>query len=86
MYSLGALLYTLLAGRPPFERTSPPELIVAVQTHEPIDVKQLQPAVPDGLHAIVQKLLAKRPEDRYQETPKLLNDLERLAKTLGVPV
>jgi serine/threonine protein kinase len=86
MYSLGALLYTLLAGRPPFDGTSPPELIVMVQTEKPADVKQLQPAVPDGLSAIVQRLLAKRPEDRYQETVKLLHDLERLAKSLGVPV
>jgi hypothetical protein len=34
----------------------------------------------------MQKLLAKRPEDRHQETPELLNDLERLARKFGVPV
>ena len=86
MYGLGALLYTLLAGRPPFEGSSPPELIVKVQTQNPEEVKKFQPAIPDELNRIVQRLLVKHPDARYQESTELLKDLERLALLHHVPV
>jgi hypothetical protein len=86
LYSLGALLYTMLAGKPPFEGASLPELIVKLQTEEPEGTKQFQPTLPNEFDALVKKLLAKPPEDRYQETANLLADLESLAISVGVEV
>jgi len=86
IYSLGALIYTLLAGQPPFEGTTLLDVIAKVRTKEPADPKKFQMAIPDGFNGIVQRMLAKRPENRYQETAKLLEDLERLSKFVGVAV
>jgi serine/threonine-protein kinase len=64
-YSLGCLLYCTLAGRPPFPDGSAVEKMMAHQTKEPAPVKSFAPDAPDGLVAVVEKLLAKKPEDRY---------------------
>ena len=85
VYSLGALLYTLLAGRPPFEGATLQDVILNVQTQVPKEVKTFQPSIPDHFNDIVQRMMAKQPAER-QETAKLLRDLARLAKTFGVKV
>jgi len=64
-YSLGCLLYFTLAGRPPFPDGSAVEKMMAHQAKEPASVKDFAPDAPDGLVAVVEKLLAKKPEDRY---------------------
>jgi serine/threonine-protein kinase len=64
-YSLGCLLYCTLAGHPPFPDGSAVEKMMAHQTKEPTSVKTFAPDAPDGLVAVVEKLMAKKPEDRY---------------------
>ena len=86
IYSLGALIYTVLAGQPPFDGATLLDIIAKVRNSKPEDVKKFQMGVPDGFNGIVQLMLAKRPENRYQETSKLLEDLERLSTFIGVPV
>ncbi len=86
IYSLGALIYTLLAGQPPFEGSTLLDLIAKVRNTKPEDVKKFQMGVPDSFNGVVQLMLAKRPENRYQETAKLLEDLEKLSTFIGVPV
>jgi serine/threonine-protein kinase len=76
IYSLGAVAYTLLSGRPPFERTSPLEVIVAHARDEVVPPSKLQPDVPGDLERIILRCLAKRPEDRFP-------DAERLEQALG---
>ncbi|HZT81193.1 MAG TPA: serine/threonine-protein kinase, partial [Gemmataceae bacterium] len=65
IYSLGCTLYHLLAGRPPFPDGSSLEKLLKHRLEEPVPVERLRPEVPPGVAAVVRRLMAKRPEDRY---------------------
>ena len=65
-YSLGATLYELIAGRPPFPADDPLELVHAHIARPPAPLSTLVATVPDPLARVVERLLAKAPEDRYQ--------------------
>ncbi len=67
VYSSGALLYALLAGRAPHPSTNIGDLIVRVTTEEPEALEDLRPDLPVGLDEVVMKALAKRPEDRHRD-------------------
>jgi serine/threonine protein kinase len=84
IYGLGAALYALLTGHPPFEGTSLPELITRIRNEEPVKPKEFQLSVPDMFQDIVLRMIAKRPEDRYQTPAELLKDLERVGKFQNV--
>lgn len=74
-YALGATLYELLTGRPPFETQDTLELVynhIAVMPAHPASINE---AIPRGLGDMVMKLLAKMPEDRYQSTYAIKQDL-----------
>jgi serine/threonine-protein kinase len=78
LYSLGVTSYHMLAGHPPFD--GPTALSVAVQ-HLKTEPKRLEvacPDLPEGLCRIVHKMLAKKPEERYQRAIDLLKDLKAL--------
>jgi serine/threonine-protein kinase len=79
IYSLGAAVYALFTGQPPFEGDSQVELIEAILYHEPVRPKTYQPAIPDLFEAIVLKMLAKRPEERFQTPTELLNHLAQVS-------
>jgi serine/threonine-protein kinase len=66
IYSLGCTLYHLLSGRPPFAGCSRMEKLFKHQWEEPRPVEQLRPDVPPAVAVVLRKLMAKRPEDRYQ--------------------
>jgi len=83
IYGLGATVYALLTGRPPHEDMSPIETITKIRKAEPVRPKKYQLAIPDSLEDAVLKMLAKRPEDRYQTAAELLSDLEQIAKCRG---
>jgi serine/threonine protein kinase len=80
IYSLGATVYALLTGRPPCEGGSLPETIQNIRQTEPVKPKKFQLAIPEVFEGTVLKMLAKRPDDRYQTATALLKDLERVAK------
>jgi serine/threonine protein kinase len=84
LFSLGALTYALLAGRPPFEGAGPVETLLLVCEAEPARPTRYQPAVPAAFEEVVLTLLRKRPEDRYQTAAEVLADLEGLAAGHGV--
>ncbi len=78
IYSLGATLYTLMAGRPPFFSREVMRLIMAIRKEEPPALSSLVPGVPAEIERIVMRCLRKEPGDRYQTPEELLADLRRV--------
>ena len=64
-YSLGCVLYYCLTGRVPFPEGSAVEKMMAHQIKQPAPLAELAPDMPEGLVAVVDRLMAKTPEDRY---------------------
>jgi serine/threonine protein kinase len=86
IYSLGALVYALLTGRPPLAGDTLLETLALIQTAEPVRPKKFQLAIADLFEGVVMRMLAKRPEDRFQSALDLLAQLERAVKYQGVVV
>lgn len=84
IYGLGATVYALLAGRPPFEGSSLIDLVEKIRNVEPVRPKKYQLSIPDLFEGVVMKMLAKRPQERQSSAKELLIDLERVAKFQGV--
>ena len=75
VYGLGAILYELLALRPPFEGANAPKTLRKILDEAPERLRDLNPEVPRDLEAIVVKCLQKEPRDRYQSMQLLTEDL-----------
>ncbi len=84
VYALGALLYTLLTGRPPFQSARVVDTLRAVLEQEPVSVRQLVLAVPKDLDTIVLKCLQKLPSKRYASAAAFAGDLKRFLE--GQPI
>jgi serine/threonine-protein kinase len=78
IYSLGATLYELVTGRPPFDGPTAVSIILK-HAREPLrNPRQIRPDLPYPLVTLIQKMMAKRPQDRPQSYDLLLKELERL--------
>lgn len=75
-YALGATAYHLLVGQPPFVSDNPIELIHRHLAVAPTPLNELSPDIPQTVSDIILKLLAKSPEDRYQNSKGILHDIQ----------
>ena len=78
IYSLGATLYAVLCGRPPFEAESVLAMLSLVQNAEPETPRRLRPEIPPALEAVVLRAMRKAPEGRYASAGALADDLDRV--------
>jgi tetratricopeptide (TPR) repeat protein len=76
LWSLGVLLYEMLAGRRPFAGSDEQAVLYAIQSRDPEPLARVRPEIPRALDGVVAKALAKNPDDRYQSAAELLADLE----------
>lgn len=83
LYALGVVFFELLTGHKPFDNQSAPAVQIAHLTSPPPSILDYDRSVPEPCDIIVQKLLAKRPEDRYQNTGELLEVLIRNGASSG---
>lgn len=75
IYALGGTLYSLLAGRPPFEAQSMLQLLDMHKRHTPLPVNQIAPDVPEELSVVISTMLLKSPKDRVASATMLIKSL-----------
>jgi Tol biopolymer transport system component/tRNA A-37 threonylcarbamoyl transferase component Bud32 len=83
IYAAGIVAYELLAGRTPFQGTTPQQVLAAHVTETPDPVAKYRPGVSPQLEGVVMKCLAKRPADRWQTSGEFLAAIEPLATPSG---
>ena len=84
IYSLGATLFHLLAGKPPYLGPTPRVVIAKHVQHKTPDIRDRVPGVTKGLSQVLKRMMAKDPRGRYQEPAEILRDFHRLSE--GRPI
>ncbi|MFO0946875.1 MAG: serine/threonine-protein kinase [Planctomycetota bacterium] len=86
IYSLGCTLYHALTGRPPFPEGTALQKLLQHQSDTVTDPRRLVEELPDPVVAVLMKMLAKDPKDRYQSPAELIHDLRAISQMLDVPL
>jgi serine/threonine protein kinase len=84
LFSLGATCYALLTGHPPFEADSATETVSRIRAEDPIPPRAVQPGIPPRFEAVLLRLLAKHPSDRYHTAEELVEELEQIGRSAGL--
>lgn len=80
IYSLGCTWYHMLTGQPPFPEGSLINKITAHATQPPPDPRKINPAVPESVVRVMHKMMAKRPDDRYQTPRELIDAIDEILR------
>lgn len=84
LYSLGVVLFEMVTGQPPFNGDTPVAIAYKHVQDEPPTAAQINPQVPGDLGAVIDRLLAKQPQERYASAEELRSELRRVSE--GAPV
>jgi eukaryotic-like serine/threonine-protein kinase len=84
-YSLGGVMYALLAGRPPFRAKNLPQMLQLQRFAKPEPVRRYAPETPEQLERVIMQLLSKDPSDRFPNTQVLARHLQAMAMALSRP-
>jgi len=85
VYGTGAVLYAALTGKPPYEAESLQAILLAVLKQKPPQPRVIAPEIPENLELIVQRAMARDPEERYQSMAEMRQALEGFAASLVLP-
>src|SRR5439155_26269507 len=86
IYSLGATFYFCLSGKTPFSEGTVAQKLIWHQTRQPKSIRTIRPEVPEGVAAIVEKMMAKEAAQRYQTPQEVMDALEPWTGTpIGPP-
>ena len=83
IFAFGVVMYEMATGRKAFEGESKASLAAAILTSEPPPITKIQPMTPPALERVVQRCLAKDPEDRWQTARDLTSELRWIAEAGG---
>lgn len=84
LYALGATLYHTLTGRPPFQASTPWEILNQVMTDDPVSVRDLNASIPKDLETICHRAMHKNPERRFPDAAEFSAELSRFLR--GEPI
>lgn len=82
IYSFGIMCYHMFAGNPPFQGENAVSVAVKHLHETPIQIMELRPDLPVAVGAMIQKMIAKKREQRYQDAQSLLGDIRKITKAL----
>ena len=84
IYGVGAILYAAATGRAPFSEDTPQMTVLAVMSREPERPRALEPSVSEGLEVVIQRSMAKEPDQRYGSLREMYAALALLERNFGV--
>jgi hypothetical protein len=85
IYGLGVVLYAMLTGEPPFMGETPKDVLAEIREGKPARPSKLQKGIPTDFEGAVLKMMARRPEDRFQSAIDMLGVVETIAQEHGIP-
>lgn len=86
IYGLGATIYALISGRPPFQADTTIDLIRKIREEKPVPPSKYQMSIHDSFESVVLRMIAKHPDERYESPTALLKELERVGKYQGLTI
>ncbi len=86
IYALGAVLYRMLSGKPPVTGESPLAVVTKIATEPPVPIGEVNPSVQKPLRILIERMMAKDPEDRLQSPKEVLREIDDCINKLKVEV